>query len=325
MNQIKLDMKDRRILRELDRNANLPSSELAKRVGLSRQVVEYRIQRLVAQKTIYAFYTLVDMGKLGYTTFRVHIKLKNVSEETYARFVRELFADYPTFWVGFVSGSFDIIADIFARTPNEFEEIFTRVLKKNKDIIHSYETLTILELDLYDYAYFVEPRSERHAVALYRNVAHIKIDDIDKKILHSIKNNSRIPYEAVSQRVGLTRNTVKNRIKKLEESGVIAGYKMMVDFRHFDKLSYKIFIRYNYTMLEQERQLLEFLKRTQGDLATTKHLGRWDLDIEIQIKGSKELQQFIIGLRNQFEIIGDYEIVQLIEDYGIDFYPKKLM
>ena len=42
----KLDLKDRKILRELDMNARIPMNELAKKVGLSRQVVQYRIQRM---------------------------------------------------------------------------------------------------------------------------------------------------------------------------------------------------------------------------------------------------------------------------------------
>ena len=128
----RFDMKDTRILAELDTTPNITVSHLAKKVGVSRQVAEYRINKLLQQKTIYSFYTLIDLGKLGYTTFRVHIKLKNVTEQKYESLAKELFHDYPSFWVGFVSGSFDIIADIFARTPNEFEELFSTIIKKNK-------------------------------------------------------------------------------------------------------------------------------------------------------------------------------------------------
>lgn len=321
---VKFDIKDKKILAELDVNPNIASSQLAKKVGVSRQVAEYRISKLLDQKTIYAFYTMVDTGKLGYTTFRVHIKLKNVTEQQYVAFGKELFHNYPSFWVGFVSGSFDVIADIFAKTPNEFEEVINDILQKNKNIIYGYEVLTLLELDLYEYAYFLESKKERKKVVICRNIDSYKLDDFDRKILQMIKYNSRLPYETVAKSVGLTRNAVKNRIKKLEEKEIIAGYKIFVDFRHFNKLSYKIFIKYNTTKLEQEKQLLEFLKNTPGDLATTKQLGRWNLDIEIHFKDSKELQQFIINLRNRFEIIEDYEFVQLIEDYGIDFYPEKL-
>ena len=321
---LKFDTKDRKILHELDKNANLLPSQLAKKVGISRQVAEYRIHKLLEQKTIYAFYTLIDAGRLGYTTFRVHIRLKNATEERYSQFARELFHQYPTFWVGFVSGSFDIIADIFAKNPNEFEQTFTEVLRKNKEIISSYETLTLLELDLYEYAYFMEKKVERIKTTILSSSEKIEIDDYDCKILQTIKNNSRLPYEIIAKKVGLTRNAIKNRIEKLENKKIIVGYKMMIDFRHFQKHSYKIFIRYNNEKLEQEKSWLQFLKAKVGDLATTKLLGRWNLDIEIHFKDSKELQQFIIEIRNKFPIIEDYEMVQILEDYGIDFYPNAL-
>src|SRR3989344_8004608 len=151
MDKIKLDLKDRRILEELDKNPNLTLSSLAKKVGISRQVAEYRINKLMSQKTIYAFYTLIDVGRLGYSSFRVHLRLKNVSEETYSKFAKQLFTDYPTFWVAFISGSFDLIIDIFARNSNKFEDIFSKILQKNKEIIQDYDTLVILGMDLYNY------------------------------------------------------------------------------------------------------------------------------------------------------------------------------
>ena len=41
-----LDLKDRKILYELDFNARQTDSEIAKKVKLSREVVNYRISRL---------------------------------------------------------------------------------------------------------------------------------------------------------------------------------------------------------------------------------------------------------------------------------------
>src|SRR3989344_641465 len=98
MYKIKVDLKDKRILEELDRNPNIFSSSLGKKVGVSRQVVEYRIDKLISQKTIYSFYTLVDVGRLGYSSFRIHLRLRNVSEEVYSNFAKELFIEYPAFW-----------------------------------------------------------------------------------------------------------------------------------------------------------------------------------------------------------------------------------
>jgi Lrp/AsnC family leucine-responsive transcriptional regulator len=324
MAQIKLDTKDKRILDALDKNANIPLTELARKVGVSPQVADYRIQRLLEQKTIYAFFTLIDPGKLGHTLFRVHIKLKTVPEKTYAEFAKHLFGEYPTFWVAFVSGPFDIITDIWAKNPTEFEELFATLLHKNKEVIQSYEIIPILELDLYEYGYLFKERIDRNKVVLFRNAPPIELDEMDKKILQIIKANSRLPYQAIGKQAGLTRNAVKYRIQNLEEIGIIAGHKMMIDFRHFNRLTYKIFIKYDNSRIEQEKALLDFLKQKPTILATTKLLGRWNLDIEFEPKDAKELQQFIIDLRNRFSIIENYEFIQIIEDYGLDFCPRML-
>lgn len=316
-------MKDRRILEELDRDANITLSKLAKKVGISRQVAEYRINKLISQKTIYAFYTLIDVGRLGYSSFRIHLRLKNVSEEIYSKFAKELFTEYPTFWVAFISGSFDLIIDIFARNSNKFEEIFSDILQKNKEIIQNYETLVILGMDLYNYGYFIDANKTRDQLTLHKNIDSKEIDKVDEKILQNIKVNSRMPYDVIAKKIGISRNSVKNRILRLEKNRVIGGYKPLVNFNHFDKQSYKIFIKYNNTKIDQEKHLLEYLKHKIGILATLKLLGRWNLDIEIHINDIKELQKFIIELRNKYEIIEDYGIIQIIEDYGIDFYPIK--
>jgi len=324
MEQIKLTTKDRRILALLDKEPNMSYSNIAKKAGISRQVAEYRVKKLLSQKTIYAFYTLIDVGRLGYSSFRVHLRVKNVSQEDYARFAEKLFKEHPTFWVAFMSGSFDIIMDIFAKNFNDFEKILKDILKKNKRIIQGYDVLAILDLDLYDYGYFFKRETDRDVIIVHKNEGYFELDDKDKRILKVIKLDSRIPYDEIGKRVGLSRNAVKQRIKKLEEKKVIAGYKVIVNFNHFDRQSFKIFIKYNNSKIEQELLLLQEIKKTSGILNILRFIGKYDLDIEIQIKDSRELQRFIIELRDKYDIIEDYEIVQIIDDYGIDFYPDKL-
>lgn len=325
MNNIKIELKDRRILNALDRDSNASLPEIAKEALISKQVAEYRINKLISQKTIYSFFTLVDLGRLGYSLFRVHIKLKNVSELEYSKFVKNLFEDYPTFWVAFVSGSFDIIADILAYNANEFDKTFNQILGKNKKVIYSYDIFPLLELVLYDYGYFLDKQNIRKKISIFKKENSVEIDDVDKKILSIIKSNSRVSYEEIGRNVSLTRNSVKYHIKNLEKLDIIAGYKMMVDFKHFNKLSYKIFIKYNHAKIEQEKELLNFIRSRNGILANTKLLGKWNLDIEIQPTDAKDLQKFIIELRSKFSLIEDYELIQIIEDYGIDFYPNNLL
>lgn len=324
MEKNRLNMKDYRILNIFDDDPNVSLSKLAKKIRMSIQATDYRVNRLLKQKTIYSFFTLIDLGKLGYTLFRVHIKLKNANEDLLKEFSKNLFEDYPTFWVAFVSGSFDIIIDIWSKNANEFEKLFSKILDKHKYLIYSYEINPILELDIYAYGYFLKETGNREKVVLFRNDSIEKIDDKDRKILQTMKGDSRLAYEVIGKKVDLTRNAVKYRIKNLENKKIIAGYKMMVDFKHFDRLTYKIFIKYDNSKINQEKLLLEYLKKIPGILSTTKHLGRWNLDIEIEPRNAKELQSFIMMLRSKFSIVENYEFIQILEDYGLDFFPEKL-
>jgi len=50
------------------------------------------------------------------------------------------------------------------------------------------------------------------------------MDVIDIKILEELKANSRISFNDISTRVGKTEATVRRRVKKLEEDGIIKKY-----------------------------------------------------------------------------------------------------
>jgi Lrp/AsnC family leucine-responsive transcriptional regulator len=55
------------------------------------------------------------------------------------------------------------------------------------------------------------------------------IDDIDRKILNILQEDARTSNAEVARRVGMAPSAVFERIKKLEERGVIAGYSARID------------------------------------------------------------------------------------------------
>ena len=61
---IKLDIKDKKILYELDMDARQSISSIAKRVGLSKEVVNYRIRRMEKEGLIDGYYAIIEYSKL---------------------------------------------------------------------------------------------------------------------------------------------------------------------------------------------------------------------------------------------------------------------
>ncbi len=64
-----------------------------------------------------------------------------------------------------------------------------------------------------------------------------EIDELSLGILRELSQNSRVSAVAIGKRIGLTAPAVAQRIGKLEESGYIKGYNILLDF---DKLGLTI-------------------------------------------------------------------------------------
>src|SRR5437879_12679799 len=56
-----------------------------------------------------------------------------------------------------------------------------------------------------------------------------ELDGVDRKILRLLTADGRQSYQAIADEVGLSRPAVMERVKRLEEAGVVTGYLEHVD------------------------------------------------------------------------------------------------
>jgi Lrp/AsnC family leucine-responsive transcriptional regulator len=69
----------------------------------------------------------------------------------------------------------------------------------------------------------------------------MELDNIDFQILRLLSENSRVQWKDLGKQIHMTGQAVGNRIKKLEESGVIKTYSLIVDQMKVG-LSYTAFV-----------------------------------------------------------------------------------
>ncbi len=55
------------------------------------------------------------------------------------------------------------------------------------------------------------------------------LDDTDRSIIRVLENDARTSLRRIAEEVGVSLGTVSNRVKKLEESGIIKGYRVILD------------------------------------------------------------------------------------------------
>ena len=63
------------------------------------------------------------------------------------------------------------------------------------------------------------------------------MDNLDKQILNILQKNGRITHEEISKKLNMSRPAIHQRISKLEQQGIIEGYRTKINW---SKLGYSI-------------------------------------------------------------------------------------
>lgn len=83
------------------------------------------------------------------------------------------------------------------------------------------------------------------------------IDDTNKDILKILRSNGRMSFTEIGDMLGISRVAVQKRVKKMEEAGIIRGYKAVI----FREENVKMLMEIT-TVDEDYEDLLAYLNRT---------------------------------------------------------------
>ena len=125
---MKLDRFDARILSALQRDGRLTVVELADAIGLSPTPCARRIKALESSGTIEGYAAVLNPARIGLSVMAiVQVKLTEHTDETVARFEKEIaLLDEVTHCYA-MTGSYDFILEVYGR---DLESLSNVVLKK---------------------------------------------------------------------------------------------------------------------------------------------------------------------------------------------------
>lgn len=104
----------------------------------------------------------------------------------------------------------------------------------------------------------------------------VKLTKADHTILSEIEFNPRITANQLAKICRLSKDTIRYRIKRLEQLKIIVGYSSIIDHKKLGFQSYKLYIRLN-TTKETRKKLIEFLRQQPNIFAIFESTGNWDI------------------------------------------------
>jgi DNA-binding Lrp family transcriptional regulator len=146
-----LDETDKKILKELAVNARINIIDLAEKCNLTRDIVNYRIKKLIKEKIIVQYRCYLNLNKAGINLYKIIFRTKNldkVAEERLRKYA-SLHKKIPQILK--LIGSWDIEIEVETETEDELYKILNEIRKEFSDIIRDFDILRVTETYKYNY------------------------------------------------------------------------------------------------------------------------------------------------------------------------------
>ena len=323
MEKISLDKIDRRILAELDKDCRVSNAQLARKVRKSREAVKYRIAQLQQKGVLLRFITSINPNKLGYRMFKVYLKLENIPKER-ERFFDELKRNQDIYWMGISDGAFDCVFAILSRDVTEYFEKINALLSRWKHLVVSKVLGTMVDTQQYNKKFLTQDEEGR-SVIFGGDTVDNKVDPLDFAILTILANDARIPLAHLARKVGASMETIRARMRKMEEKEIILSYRIDVDFNRLGLEFFKAIIYFRELSPKDEKALFEWMRIHPASLYAIRSLAPWEVEFEFAVSSYQQFNAIINEMRGRFpHVIRNYEHLIMIEERWMPAYKEML-
>jgi Lrp/AsnC family transcriptional regulator, leucine-responsive regulatory protein len=321
---MKIDRQYLQLLEILAQNCRISHAEIGRALKISKDTVNYRVRQLEESKLLNGYVLFVDARKLGFTRYHILVRFKNTAKINVL--CRQLAKHEFVMWINSFIGRFDIQIIVDAVDGFHLNKIREELFSLCEHNIKDYLILTHLAdleftqlnpvLDFRtpfrkdsDQSFSAELTTRNFPVS--PDFGEVEVDRIDLEILRALADMPGDTLVSLSEKAGCERQTVKRRILRLIESGVILNFGAIPNLIQLDFVTYYLLVR-----LEQDTSFDE-MKRPFLELNNIFYAGRmigdYDMILYLNARNPQELNASIQLFRNKLKNrILDYDL--LVQD-----------
>ena len=298
MTEIRLDLRDKKILSELEMNARVSHSFLAKKLQTSKQVIKYRIEKLEKEGIIQGYNAIVDLTKLGQTIYIIYLKLFRLSSTKEHEWIKQIESSANVLGVGKNTGKWDLTIALRAKNNQELDSILKEIFAGKGENIK--EKLITSEIESTYFSTSIIHKGNNKEVTTSSINENLKIDKKDEKIINSLSDNCQISLLDLAEKVAMSPNGVKNKINNLEKDKIILGYKTKINYEKLGYLHFRVFLHLDNFSKVLYNKIISSLRIKGNVESVSRYLGYADVDFRCYSKSLEELYQLISGLKDAF-------------------------
>jgi DNA-binding Lrp family transcriptional regulator len=342
---VKIDLKDKKILSVLGENCRTTIKNIGKAVNLGKDSVRYRINQLIKKDLYRGNVVILNPFILGISLDTLLIKLEKIHPEKEEEFI-DFLEDHPFIvWAGQTHGSYDYVINMASIDIKHFDKLLKEIRLK----LHGHiKELKILHLTKVFSCNTIPTKFKNQ---MDTNIEHnrldtsfgsllnkipdsslgkekVKPDKTDLLIVDTIANKANMTIQEISEETGIKPDTIKNRIAKLIEANVILAFRGSINVSYLNFHGYvSLFKLYPHSTEAQRKEFENYLKNSDFVSFGTETVGSYyDFQIYIFANDPLEFNRIKNELKHKFsDIIEDNESVLILKDYQFTFLPKGII
>lgn len=142
----------------------------------------------------------------------------------------------------------------------------------------------------------------------------------DKRILGELFQNARTPFSVIARKVRLSKEAVNYRVKRLMNSGLLAGFNTVLDVRKLGWEMFFVYIRLRNIDVGRESTIFEFLKGHPNVTQLFKCVGNYDAIVKVFVRQTADVDALMKDIEARFpENIDQYDIDYVVEEAAVPF------
>jgi DNA-binding Lrp family transcriptional regulator len=302
-----ITQKDILILRELLENGRESSSSISKKIDLGREIVNYRIKRLIKENLIIKFIPKINTNALHYQEYIILLKLNLEDKISKEKFVKDRIGNKYLLWFIKSNTGWDLLVRLYAQGVEEFKEKLSEILEIFADVLTDYYTIITSEKIKEDEKKILVNKlfNEKINNKDYENIKKFDIkkdnfflDEKDKTIIKMLENDARIQYKEIAQELNISSDTVKYRINKMISFGIIEGFMPVINLSKLDLFQYVAIVKFKFLNKEEENKVKNFILENKNIIRAIKSLNNEEYFLNLVFKEESETILFKEKLNN---------------------------
>lgn len=308
--------RERQLIYELVEEGRSPLTVLAKKLRISKDSAQYTLQRLCQKGVILRLAPIVDLEAFGYKTYHAFFVTNDDPKERKIEFINTLTQHPHTKAVMEYTSRWEVEWTVVAKNMQEFDQLLTELTSNFVDVIIEKNKFAIIT------GYKSTTVAARHPHEEPKLIVYLP-DSFDKKILQLLHQDGRSSSYHLAEKINLSANAVRYRIKRMHQAGIIRAFTATVNLNSLGYHLYTVGFILRYLNNEKEAKLKEFLRQERFIIRAVKVLGPWDLIMTILADDLKHFHETVKKIESTFaEIIVSYEALIAYEERLYKYIPE---